>query len=470
MMSDVARKLVVAIPFVAMCMKGGVAVEAQMSVALLVALAVILAAVYGRPISSIGWVVGNTSFLVAFLSLYVLLQAYIPAWSSHALEIWAAVENVTGHKASFVSLAPADTVASVVAITNPILLFCSGLLLCGSDRSAKSMIDALVTGGGVLVLGTLVLFLVEPRSLLIWEREHYFGSFTATFVNRNTAATFIGLVTIMLVAQIMRRANRKVFAALHLWFAGERVGSDVRREVVRAVTDAGLFIACALGLVLTLSRAGIASTLIALISLFCLRSWAWGRQGQLSSDHHSRGFQPWLMLLVGIVCLLVLASLLTGLAQLRIAAGIVDDARFCIYPAVISAISDSWPFGAGFGAFAQSFAAYQPAACGLDGTWERAHNFFLEGMLGLGIVFAPLLFLAIWTLGRAFCVGIVQRQRERVYPVAGIAVLILVICHSALDFSLQIPGFSLYFAAVLAPLVVLSLGRHKGHRRELAEG
>jgi hypothetical protein len=47
----------------------------------------------------------------------------------------------------------------------------------------------------------------------------------------------------------------------------------------------------------------------------------------------------------------------------------------------------------------------------------------------------------------------------RFAPVGGLAALVLVALHSVVDFSLQIPGFNVYFAAVMAAAVTASLGR-----------
>lgn len=463
MLVSISRALVIAIPLIALSIKGGVAVEVQMGVAVMVAVAVVIAAIAGPPIPSTGWVLRRAALIAGFLSLYILLQAHIPAMSSHASDIWAAASEITGHDTSFISLAPADTIASVVAVTNPILLFCCGLLACRDDQSARWMIDRLATGGGLIVFGAVILFLIEPNALLIWEREHYFGSFTATFVNRNTAATFIGLVTLLLVAQIIRRTDRQSISGIYRWLSGERLGSRLWRNIGLTGLDVILCMACVMGLALTLSRAGIASSVLAMACLLCLSPWLWSEHARVSSQRGRRKLMRWLVPFAGVAVVLALASMLTGHAQIRLAAGIADDARFCIYPAIVQAIRDNWIFGTGFGAFRQSFAAYQPASCGLDGIWERAHNFYLEGMLGLGVVFLPMLFMAIWTLTRAFFVGMRQRQREKIYPAVGLAAMILILSHSMVDFSLQIPGFSLYLAAILAPLVVLSLGRDKSN-------
>jgi hypothetical protein len=46
----------------------------------------------------------------------------------------------------------------------------------------------------------------------------------------------------------------------------------------------------------------------------------------------------------------------------------------------------------------------------------------------------------------------------RFVPVLGVAALILATLHSMVDFSLQIPGFNVYFAALMASTVTISLG------------
>jgi hypothetical protein len=55
--------------------------------------------------------------------------------------------------------------------------------------------------------------------------------------------------------------------------------------------------------------------------------------------------------------------------------------------------------------------------------------------------------------------GIIVRHQFRFIPVMGLAALILASLHSVVDFSLQIPGVGVYFAAIMAATVTVSLGR-----------
>jgi hypothetical protein len=58
-----------------------------------------------------------------------------------------------------------------------------------------------------------------------------------------------------------------------------------------------------------------------------------------------------------------------------------------------------------------------------------------------------------------FIHGVKVRHRFRFVPVIGLAALILASLHSLVDFSLQIPGVGVYFAAIMAATVTVSLGR-----------
>ncbi|MBB4338799.1 O-antigen ligase [Rhizobium leguminosarum] len=108
------------------------------------------------------------------------------------------------------------------------------------------------------------------------------------------------------------------------------------------------------------------------------------------------------------------------------------------------------------------FSAYRDPACGIFGIFDRAHNFYLEGFLGLGILFPITAVLTFSVLARVFWRGLAQRRRLRHYVLLGLAATVLVALHAAVDFSLQIPGFAVFYAAFLSAVVAISLGRSNG--------
>jgi O-antigen ligase len=142
------------------------------------------------------------------------------------------------------------------------------------------------------------------------------------------------------------------------------------------------------------------------------------------------------------------------------------DHRWCVYDSTIAAIMDNPWFGTGFGTFEQVFSVYRNPECGISGIWDRAHNFFLEGYLGMGLPFAAISLVVIVYLGSVFLVGYRTRQRFRIIPLIGMGILILVVVHSMVDFSLQIPGVAAYVAATLGAATTISLVRRRS-RREL---
>jgi O-antigen ligase len=128
--------------------------------------------------------------------------------------------------------------------------------------------------------------------------------------------------------------------------------------------------------------------------------------------------------------------------------------------ACCQAIRDNAILGAGFGTFQDVFPVYRDSACaGVRGVWERAHNVFLEGWLGLGAPFLVALAIGYAVLIGVFVHGARKRRRLRFAPIIGLAALVLATLHSIVDFSLQIPGFMVYFAAATAAAATISLGR-----------
>ncbi len=137
----------------------------------------------------------------------------------------------------------------------------------------------------------------------------------------------------------------------------------------------------------------------------------------------------------------------------------VDEARLCVYASTLKAIGENWRFGTGFGTFESVFPIYREAGCGSFGSiFLRAHNIYLEGALGLGAVFAPILIGGLAHVIGNLRHGIRRRRRMRLASTLGLGAVALVALHGLVDFSLQIPGMAAYFAAYLAAVTTISLG------------
>jgi len=214
----------------------------------------------------------------------------------------------------------------------------------------------------------------------------------------------------------------------------------------------------AIALFLTQSRGAVGATFIACVAAAALISTR-----RLTADRPTGEFVSWRRyapLIASLVVVIGLFALFAGRSVYRMQEQGSDDARWCSFSSTLAAIRDNWIFGAGFGAFQDVFPVYRDPDCaGIVGVWERAHNFFLEGWLGLGLPFVAALAIGYLVLVGAFIGGIRIRHKFRYIPVLGLAALILASLHSIVDFSLQIPGVGVYFAAIMAATVTVSLGR-----------
>jgi O-antigen ligase len=165
--------------------------------------------------------------------------------------------------------------------------------------------------------------------------------------------------------------------------------------------------------------------------------------------------------IVGLFMAAALAlEFLGGLVALRIASsGLVDEARWLTYTATLAAILDHPWLGTGLGTFTEVFPAYRPAELSTTGRWDHAHSSPLQLALELGIPFFVAAF-AVWTYALIRLVrGALSRRRGVKFPVAAAGVLLLGTLHSVVDFSLQIPGYAIVFAAVVG----CGLAQAQGH-------
>jgi O-antigen ligase len=410
---------------------------------------------------------GRGLFRAALLLLtvtcaWVLLQSLQFLGNPLAHPAWVEASRITGITGGSVSVSPADTLAAVLPLAMPLVTFMTGLILCTSDERAEKMLRRLTLVSAAIAIFGLLQFLVAPRQLLLWEKTAYLDSLTTVFVNRNTAATYLGLTMLGLTVICAQYWHQGRYHLFRRWVLKGVLPRSIDRMLWPGLVVLMLTFTV-MALMLTRSRAGISSSLVGMLVL--IPFLATGRPVTRRARHgRPRPRSRWRTLMavaagiaVVLLFLLLFAGRMLQRAQVR-----GEDDRFCIMPGIFKAIGEFPLTGTGFGTFADVFPAYRDPHCWLIGVWERAHNSYLEGMLGLGILFPmAILFgfsVLFWTLGR----GLKDRRRLRLYPALGVAAVLLVALHAILDFSLQIPGFAVFFAAFIAPLasIALGVGRH----------
>ncbi len=435
----------------------GSASTVQSNLAAIVFAILAIASIF-HPIGSsrVGRVQAVAILLLTGLVGYAAFQALPLLGLDVANGAWTSVSDNIGPVHGTISVAPGMTLDALSSLALPFLAFIAALAFSQGDDEALWLWRALAYFGAAYAAFGILQELLFPDQLLFEPKKYYVGYLTATFVNRNTAGTFFGIAFLLnlgLEFHELRKIHLASFVKKAFNFA---IGWRDKNVLVLVYAFSCLIVAMAL--FLTQSRGAVGATFIA-----CVASAAMITTRRLTADKPNEEYVSWrryATLVAGLLVIVGLFALFAGRSVYRMQEQGSDDARWCSFASSLDAIKDNWALGTGLGAFQDVFPVYRDPDCaGIFGVWERAHNVFLEGFLGLGLPFVVALAIGYVILVGVFIRGIRNRHKFRYIPVMGLAVLILASLHSVVDFSLQIPGLGVYFAAIMAATVTVSLGR-----------
>jgi O-antigen ligase len=410
-----------------------------------------------RPIGNLatGRVYAAAILLLAAVLFYIMLQALPLAAGGFVNEAWKSVNDLVGPIQGTISVAPGMTLDSLPRLALPFLVFLSALALFQGDEEAMTLWRALAYFGlGYAVFGILQDVLL-PDQLLFAEKRFYVGNLTASFVNRNTAGTFFGVALLLNIGLVFHYL-RKIYVGS---FVQKVTTLDISWRDKHAVLllHASFCLIIAVALFLTQSRGAVGASFIGVVVGVVLMATR-PLTADKPNEHRGR-WRRYATMFAAVVVIIGVFSLFAGRSVYRMESQGSDDGRWCSFASTLQAIKDHPIFGTGFGTFQDVFPAYRNVECGgIYGVWDRAHNFFLEGYLGLGVPFALCALVGYAVLIAVFLRGLRNRHKYRFIPVMGLATLVLTSLHSIVDFSLQIPGFNVYFAAVIAATASIALG------------
>lgn len=425
----------------------------------LAAVAAILA-----PLSSVVKVPLWTAIAVAtLLIVWTGVQTIDLGGMSLVNPLWGDVQAIYGESQSYISVAPGDSRAALIAALLPFAVFVSALLLCSSDYAAFNLIRAITATGIAITIFGLLQFYLAPNMLMFDEKKFYLHDLTTVFVNRNTAATYLGLILILTIGLAYHYVQAAGFRSFVAWLlkAPSRTRTKDAFLAIALLIAAGFEFAA---LILTQSRGGAASTFVSILLLVIILGLSEGVTGRSrTSQQASTGRLVRLLYLLAVVGgLLMLVLLFTGVLMFRTLTLGGDDLRFCFFPSLLVMAQHFWPTGAGLGTFADVYPAFRNPACGMDGVLLLAHNFYLEGVITVGLPFVVMLLAVVGTLLVILVKGVRIRRRLRWIPASGLAVLLLQLVHNTVDFSIQNPGVAAVFAAFMGAVVAVSFGHQRG--------
>lgn len=354
--------------------------------------------------------------------------------------IWRTAEGLLGHSLpATISVNPARTWS---ALGLPVLLqltfLCS--FLAASQRTSAATLFSVVSYAGAAYAGYGILaYLFDPNTLLGHPKVTSPEDLTGTFVNRNTAATFFGLVLIVWTVRFLTEVDSHLpKSSARLWDLGAVLLYRPSREM--AVSLGCLLLALA-ALLMTRSRAGVLLSLGSLFmtALLCVRHRLAGRAAAIVLI----GAGP---VLIG----LVLEFLGGGVVGRLGGEGLIDPSRRLAFEGAVAIVRDFPLLGTGLGTFTDMFPAYRSSEISTVGVWDRAHNTLLEIAVELGIPAALLVAAMSLSLLLRLLWGALKRRRDAHFALVGFGTALLGSLHSLVDFSPQIAGFAVPWIGLIA--------------------
>ncbi|MCK1368285.1 O-antigen ligase family protein [Bradyrhizobium sp. 62] len=376
--------------------------------------------------------------VVAAYSAVVFAQLLPPSRTGlPAHPIWAEASALLGRP-----LSPAVSVLrdqSLFAVASPLAALLSGLLgyVIGADRvRANRIFQVVAWSGAALALFAIVSFVINPVKLFWWDKVAYVGVLTTPFVNRNAAALYYGVCSVVGALLFWQMVRPRLPA-------GPLTPSGLIQSLLRLLHFQGLVRAappllCLSAVLLTASRAGTVLALAGQVLAFTLYFWR---------DLPRRVGPAAALVLGGLLAVIVLQTL-GGSAGTRFNEhGLVDEGRMDTYRSTVRMISDYPWLGVGLGGFPFAFPAYRTGS--VWGVWDRAHNVLLEIAAEGGLPLAGVVVLAWFLVLLLLVNGVRRRRRDTMYPVAALSLTAMALVHATIDFSLQIPGFAIPTMAVI---------------------
>jgi O-antigen ligase len=325
--------------------------------------------------------------------------------------------------------------------------FLVGVQLGADDERFRRVIRAILTVGLIYCAWALVDHVSNPVTLFGAPRESDPARLAASFGSPNTAATLFGLLTLLNLVEVARTYEaRRSSGAFHVSHI-QRLAPHLARPLVALALSASC-------LVLTLSRAGLASTTAVAIVLIGLMMLGRAGNSRISRAMLATGA------IVGGFLIAILALNADAIQQRFLGFGADSLQRGDIFAAHWAAFTTAPWGGYGLGAFLHVNVMIMNAAnlAYLD-MLGATHNVYLQWLEEAGIPGAAAMFALVLIIAVQLVVAAVRRRRMRWWLVAILAILALFALHGGADYALQAPSMALFLSLLLGLGAGLSPGR-----------
>lgn len=382
----------------------------------------------------------QSRLLLVFLALYVVYGlicfVQITPYVFQKLDdpIWLKAQDLLGIEASPRISSRANIRPRAVGHALLFAMaFMNGFCIGTSRRNSETLVRFAQYSILAYVIYGFVALVFTPDMLLWANKVAYPGSLTSTFVNHNTAATFVGVGAILWFVSTFSTAQSVRFTSMRTLLLSHSTETLALKFILRAV---GTLI-CVFALLRTDSRGGLICSAIGLLVAMIL---------MVANASHIR---HWRILGVALIASVTTVVLISRIGRIG-SEGLFDGGRWSVYTLIVQAIQERPFLGSGVGTFADAFPALRSFELNSWGVWDLAHSTVLEIAFEMGAPMAALVVIgaisSFLILARAAATS-VGGDRRLLAAIAGIAALSY--SHSLVDFSLQIPGYLIVFGILL---------------------
>ena len=312
--------------------------------------------------------------------------------------------------------------------------FLSGFFVGTSKRNRDRLVEFTQYSILIYTLYGIAALIFTPDRLLWADKDSYLGYLTATFVNHNTAATFVGAGGLLWFCLAFSSVQSLRLSTIRLLLLSRSNEALAMKIVVRSAAA----LTCFFGLLLTGSRGGLICSVMGLLVamiLMAVNKWSLRR---------------WHILALASTAFALTSIWVSGIGRIA-SQGLIDNNRLSVYSSIINSIKERPLLGAGAGTFADMFPAFRNSDLWTWGVWDYAHSTLLEIAFEMGIPVAALIaagaLASVFVLMRAAATTYERVDRRVLAAIAGIATLSYL--HAMIDFSLQIPGYFVVFGILL---------------------
>jgi O-antigen ligase len=381
-------------------------------------------------------------FAIVLIWIWVQTLSWLP--SPLVNPVWTMASDALGRALDgSISVNRDLTVLGLVRLITAASVFWLALQLCRDGVRARLFVTVIAAiGCAYAVYGLIAVKTGHLPWLDIWPQN---GRVSSTFFNRNHFATYAGLTLIAVVALTQRLYQRALGDVPRGWRIQLATLIDIAGGRGAALLIGAFLIAVAL--LLTGSRGGIISAGLGLVVLGLWAHGSVGRQGGQSIVATLFAF------IIVAAILYAFGGFFAGSFEER---GVSDLGRLGVFGLMLRSILDAPLLGFGYGTFFDVFPMYRDRSINVIGTWPHAHNTYLEVFQGLGLPFGSLLIASVALLVLRCVRGSIQRQSHVMVPRVATSAACLIGINALVDFSLQIQGVTLTFAAMLGAGVAQS--------------